>query len=217
MQQIFERIYEKELWGKGKGSGTGSSPNYCRKYIDFIEKKLQENQYGVVIDFGCGDWQLGKAIDWRNGNRYFGCDVVESVVHGAKKQADELTTYEDGFFKFEVLDFSNKKELAELLHFYRDYNPLILCKDVLQHWPDEYVHMFLQTLEDCVAPGAESIITNNWRHIRSPEKNGTPRDVNNKYRWAPIDLTLDPFAGYGYEVGLFYPRKEKMVCTKVHN
>lgn len=218
MKQIFEKIYSKELWGKGKGSGTGSSPEYCKKYIVFIEKELATNDYGAVIDFGCGDWQLAKAISWENVRRYIGIDVVQRVVDGASQLANSLDRYEVGQFKFECEDFSDPGYVKDLLIDYSQYEPiLVLCKDVLQHWPDDIVTDFLQALHDWMPSGSKSIITNNYQYIRSPEKNSTLRSVENRYRWAPIDLTKPPFDVYGYKAELYYPRREKMVCTKLHN
>ena len=75
----FTNIYEKELWGRGKGSGAGSRPKFNVPYITFLENFLRDNNIKSVIDFGCGDWQFSQYIDWGNVN-YLGLDVVDFVI-----------------------------------------------------------------------------------------------------------------------------------------
>ena len=41
MKKEFTHIYDKELWGKGKGSGPGSSLLVNKKYISFLESFLK--------------------------------------------------------------------------------------------------------------------------------------------------------------------------------
>ena len=64
MKNEFTNIYEKELWGRGKGSGAGSRPKFNAPYISFLENFLRDNNIKSVIDFGCGDWQFSQYIDW---------------------------------------------------------------------------------------------------------------------------------------------------------
>ena len=52
MKEIFADIYEKERWGKGRGSGPGSSLFSNKKYIPFLENFLRDNNITSVIDFG---------------------------------------------------------------------------------------------------------------------------------------------------------------------
>ena len=85
MKNEFTNIYEKELWGKGKGSGDGSRLKFNVPYITFLENFLIDNNIKSVIDFGCGDWQFSKYVNWGNID-YLGLDVVDSVIENNKKQ-----------------------------------------------------------------------------------------------------------------------------------
>jgi hypothetical protein len=81
---IFSSIYERGEWGvdenqKGN-SGTGSDPQNAKIYLSYLRSFLDENHIQSVVDLGCGDWRLGRLIDW-NGKKYIGIDVVESVIN----------------------------------------------------------------------------------------------------------------------------------------
>ena len=78
-KKVFTEMYDKEIWGIGRGSGLGSSSKYCRLYIAFLEKFLKENNIKKVLDFGCGDWQFSQHINWGNIN-YVGLDIVDLVI-----------------------------------------------------------------------------------------------------------------------------------------
>ena len=87
MKEEFTYIYDNEKWGKNKGSGEGSRPKFNQEYIPFLEDFLKTNNIKSVIDFGCGDWQFSRYIDW--GDKpfstmpkidYLGLDVVDSVI-----------------------------------------------------------------------------------------------------------------------------------------
>ena len=128
MKSVFTNIYDKELWGKGRGSGTGSSVRATKKYIPFLENYFKENNISSVIDFGCGDWQFSQYINWTNID-YLGIDVVESVIDTNKKNFPEHRFIADGdIFK------------------YLDGQDLIIIKDVLMHWPDDDIVSFLDKL-----------------------------------------------------------------------
>ena len=125
MKNEFTNIYEKELWGRGKGSGAGSRPKFNAPYISFLENFLRDNNIKSVIDFGCGDWQFSQYIDWGNVN-YLGLDVVDSVIENNKKQFPEYSFISDTT----VFPYLKDREL-------------ILIKDVIMHWPNEEIISFL--------------------------------------------------------------------------
>ena len=80
---VFSDIYETGAWGvdaEKKGhSGTGSDPRNAKMYIAFLQKTLEDLGIKSVVDLGCGDWRLGKEINW-TGIRYLGIDVVDLIV-----------------------------------------------------------------------------------------------------------------------------------------
>lgn len=71
--KIFRSAYQSGQWGHG--SGPGSDPAACRPYISYVENYLIQHRIGSVLDLGCGDGQLARAIDWAEA-AYEGLDVV---------------------------------------------------------------------------------------------------------------------------------------------
>jgi len=138
-KEHFSQIYENGGWGtyyddNAKAyvgsSGTGSSPENAKPYLDFLQKFVRENGIKSVVDVGCGDWQLSKLIDWE-GIDYLGIDVVSTLIehHNHHFSAPNIQFLEaDG----------TQIELPEA--------DLLICKDVLQHLPLEDIHRFLKQL-----------------------------------------------------------------------
>lgn len=173
--QVFGEIYAKEKWGKGKGSGTGSDPNYCSKYLQRLREFIEEKQITSVLDLGCGDRQLYVDFDW-GGVEYLGVDVVESV-------SPDL-----------VWDFQNDVKGLFVSPWSWD---LVLIKDVLMHWTNEEIKEFMNSFT--MQPFQYAWITNSWRYNRLPEKNKLPRELDPRYSWAPVDVNKEPMLGYGVE------------------
>lgn len=125
---IFEKIYDKNKWQFG--SGEGSLEEYTKRYRNFLEKFLSEYKIKSVLDFGCGDWQFSKYINW-SGIRYHGVDVVESVI--ARHQRE----YQIGSIQFSLIDENYEPEAADLF----------IAKDVFQHWSNKRILNFLPQLQ----------------------------------------------------------------------
>lgn len=200
IKEDFTKIYDKQKWGKGKGSGTGSSPVYAAKYLSYLSGLLTPSIH--VLDLGCGDWQLYEKFDWK-GAHYVGVDIVEGVVK------DNQEKHPDHLFLCE--NFSDPDTIEHLLTHGDVFFNLILIKDVLQHWSDEEIDRWWERLKE-LSFGA-IIAVNNWQYFRSPEKNGTVRDIKNQYRWAPVDMTK-----YGFKVVDYYPRgRFKQIAIYQHD
>lgn len=118
---VFSDIYARGEWGKdanGKGtSGSGSSPENAKIYVEFLRDFLQKNHIQSVVDLGCGDWQFSRLINW-DGIQYIGLDVVQEVI---EKNTKEFSSSNISFRKSE--DARSDLPQADLL----------ICKDVLQH------------------------------------------------------------------------------------
>lgn len=125
---IFESIYIKNKWRCG--SGEGSLERYTKNYRIFLEKFLLKYQIKSVMDFGCGDWQFSKYINWGS-VRYHGVDIVKSVIDNNKKE-----------YQNELRHFSLIKENSDL-----EAADLFIAKDVFQHWSNEKVFNFLPQLQ----------------------------------------------------------------------
>lgn len=85
---VFEEIYEKDLWanaadGARYSSGPGSLPDATRDYEDFVVDYLcRHPDIQRLVDIGCGDFQVASRILEKLGRpvRYVGCDIAANVV-----------------------------------------------------------------------------------------------------------------------------------------
>lgn len=161
MSNPFEVIYRKNKWSGG-GSGYGSSPAFTQPYRDWLANFLQSVRPGPavlkVIDFGCGDWQSSKLIDW-SGCQYLGYDVVPDVVQRNR----ELHGREHIQFQLSQVDFTG------ITDFIAD---VLIVKDVMQHWPLATVQQFLRLpwqveyalfVNDTVSPDATKALNADCR------------------------------------------------------
>ena len=122
---VFSAIYERGEWANGAEannkwtSGSGSNPKNARVYIAYLQNYLADHEIKSVVDLGCGDWQIGRCINW-DGVKYLGIDVVDGVIEENTKKfsAPNIT-----FLKADGTEYELPK--ADLL----------ICKDVLQHLP----------------------------------------------------------------------------------
>ena len=122
---VFDEIYKHNGWGFG--SGHGSLPSVTKGYRKLLEDFIRENNIKSVVDYGCGDWQFSRLVDWGDAS-YTGVDVVPSVVeeNTAKYGSDKIT--------FKAIKPGAKPPKADLL----------IVKDVLQHLPNATVEKFIK-------------------------------------------------------------------------
>jgi SAM-dependent methyltransferase len=187
--EVFTEIYDNERWGKGKGSGTGSDPSYCRKYLENLRVFLEKREIKTVLDLGCGDRQLYNGFSWQ-GYSYLGVDVVPSV-------APDL-----------VHDFQNDPESL-----WTQSWDLVILKDVLMHWTNEEVVEFMDRLVKL--PFKYLLITNSWKYNRVPAKNALPRELDPRYSWAPLDVQKEPLSRYGIKPFFYFKFKQTGLLEKV--
>jgi SAM-dependent methyltransferase len=166
MKQRFERIYAHNDWGNG--SGEGSLPIHAQPYATFLQRFLRQRDIRSVVDFGCGDWQFSKTINW-TGIEYKGYDIVTPVIdeNRARYQTEHITFHE-------VCRGLEDLPGADLL----------LAKDVLQHWSDESVLAFLPV----VSRYRYTLITNCVNPF-GPTLNLPIEDAGFRY----LDIRLPPF------------------------
>lgn len=126
----FEKIYDRNKWLFG--SGEGSLEKYTKKYRLFLEDFLVKYKIKSVLDFGCGDWQFSKYINW-NGIKYHGVDIVKAVIERNQKE-----------FQKDSIDFS----LIDDNDFQPQSADLFIAKDVFQHWSTERIIGFLPKLKN---------------------------------------------------------------------
>jgi SAM-dependent methyltransferase len=162
--QSFTQIYRDHTWRGESRSGPGSDCAATAAYRRMLERFLATHPIRNVLDIGCGDWESSRLVNWKD-VKYFGVDVVPDLV---ARNSDEFGS---PTVRFAVLDFM-VEELPPA--------DLLICKDVLQHLPNTYVHMFLNKisvypyalLTNDIATYKQPTWTRFWRHRRiGPPKN----------------------------------------------
>lgn len=172
-ESAFTSIYQNHVWGtnqNGEGSsGGGSTQGNAHLYRCFLENFLKENHIATVIDAGCGDWEFSQLIDWR-GIQYFGIDIVLSVIERNIQR-----------FSSPSLHFIH----ANAIRMDLPAADLLVCKDVLQHLPNEDISRFIRQFSKY----KHCLITNDVDRSSLTSMNSNIR--YGEYR--PIDLRKPPF------------------------
>lgn len=163
---VFGNIYALNSWGFG--SGHGSLPKATRRYRQFLADFMRENKVRSVVDYGCGDWQFSRLVDWSRVN-YLGLDVISGLIDTNNKK------YRMTNVRFEMApeQFANVPS-ADLL----------IVKDVLQHFPTEMVRRFM---EEAVPHFKFALITNCIEPASELNREITLGDFR------PLDLRAAPF------------------------
>ena len=134
--------FEKWYAMRGQGSGPGSSPEYTKLWRPFLEDFIGKNRISSVLDFGCGDWQSSRLIDWKT-TAYHGVDVVPALVDRLR------AAYARPGVTFSVVDPENPQLPGA---------DLLIVKDVLQHLPNASVLKLLEKFR--AFPWA--LLVNDW-------------------------------------------------------
>jgi len=163
---VFESIYLNNSWGFG--SGHGSLPSVTKGYRRFLQDFMKDNNIKSVVDFGCGDWQFSKYINW-SGVEYIGLETVPNLV----TRNNEL--YGNNNVRF---------MLSPDKYYKIPKTDLLIVKDVLQHLEEEEKKKFLKEL---LPKYRFSLIINNTVPIDALNK-----DIE-RGSFRPLDLRLTPF------------------------
>ena len=194
---VFDRIYEQDLWVGG--SGPGSHPRATLEYRYTLEKFLYDNDVKSVVDFGCGDWQFSKYIHWGEID-YTGYDVANMVLTNNTKN------FSTKKIRFERTpdDLNNMKEAD-----------LFIAKESLMHLPNDYVDKVLTSAFDKYK---YLLITNGYR-VDAPGNN-TNQDIQ-PGAWRHLDIRLPPFSKHAevllvYQsppgIGMFITEHDVLLC-----
>jgi len=168
-QTSFEEIYATNLWGHG--SGHGSLPSVTKSYRALVEQFVREHNVRTVIDYGCGDWQSSRLIDW-NGADYLGIDVVPALIERNQRlYASERVRFQLGY----------RGEQGDML----------IAKHVLQHLPNDAVQQFLS---EVVPRFRYALITNDSTPVHTLNK-----DIA-EAGYRALDVRLPPFGVDAVEV-----------------
>jgi 2-polyprenyl-3-methyl-5-hydroxy-6-metoxy-1,4-benzoquinol methylase len=195
MEKIFTKIYEKKIWKTRENcplSGAGSSIDYNKKYIKFLQGFIEN--IDSILDVGCGDWTFTKLIDFGK-REYLGIDVVPSVI------SENLKKYSSKNIKFKQLDIS--QQLGEISRY-----ELVIFKDILQHFSDQDIIKVLDYFINTIKP--RYILIVNGKPVRNQSPN---RNVNNRYHYAPLRFNSRPLSRYNIEPLFSYQYKEVGLIT----
>jgi 2-polyprenyl-3-methyl-5-hydroxy-6-metoxy-1,4-benzoquinol methylase len=197
MEGKFTKIYQKNIWGGGSGTGSKmTADNFW--YLDLLTNVIEDNKVIKVADIGCGDFNVLKNLDWNGlGIEYNGMDCVEDLITFNNQE------YGNEFIKF------NKLDISESPHLVQDYD-LVILKDVIQHWNNDTIELVLHQL---VQNNKLVLIGNGYKFGRTPEKNNwETRDINNKYSYHPVDIDKEPLKSMNLNVVLKEERRYKQYC-----
>jgi glycosyltransferase involved in cell wall biosynthesis len=162
----FSAIYRNNAWGYG--SGVGSLPDNNVEYMELVQSFLEQGRVQSVVDFGCGDWQFSRFMDWK-GATYVGFDLVPDLIEANRKAFGRPGV------SFEI--FNNLDDLPDA--------DVLLCKDVFQHLPNDTIREYLAAFK---RKARFLLITNDDQ----------PDDgLNSNIRageWRPVRLDYPPFA-----------------------
>ena len=165
-KQIFNMIYERNIWGNG--SGSGSTPANTEGYRTFLLNFIRTNKIKSVVDLGCGDWQFSKLIDW-SGINYIGIDVSDVVLKNTKLFGSDKISF------LEMDALTGELPGADLL----------IMKDVIQHWCNGDILFLISRLPRY----KRALITNGFHPAGLSRTNADIATGG----WRPVDLKLPPF------------------------
>jgi SAM-dependent methyltransferase len=196
---LFEEIYETERWGKGLGSGSGSDPDYCRGYLEFLEQRIPLGSN--VLDLGCGDLRMWGDVPLYRRWNYVGADVSDTAMALAYDREPQASLTK--------LSASDTGEVLSLIR--EEKIQFVLLKDVIMHWTDEEIMESLGTL--CNQFSGTIITANSWKYWRAPDTPLWPR-VLDRHSWAPISPDHPVIRCLNFrEVGK-YARGRKMILER---
>lgn len=134
-EERFATVYAEGDWGADGGlrfcSGYGSRPENFAPYAAFVSDYIRRHGIRRVLDIGCGDFRVGRAVDL-HGAEYLGVDIVSALVAHNTRQFGSDTV------RFARLDAGIDPLPAA---------DLCLVKQVLQHWSDADILSFLPRLD----------------------------------------------------------------------
>jgi SAM-dependent methyltransferase len=169
-REVFSDIYSRDLWRAGgeSSSGPGSRLENTRSLRADLPRLLARLGVRSLLDVGCGDFNWMRETNL-GVERYLGVDVVPELVLANR------ALYGDPQRRFLLRDVT------------RDRLPradLVLCRDVLIHFPDDDL---LRALGSIVASGSRYMLAGTFieREENRPIVLG---------QWRPVNLRLPPLS-----------------------
>ena len=140
-QDIFRNVYQRNLWGNDGHSkyfsGAGSRGSAAKTYVEEMGKLLANHASRfdrplIVVDLGCGDFQVGAALVGRLSNIvYIGCDIVPELIAEHKRN-----------HKSERVSFQHIDIVSDPL----PEGDVYLIRQVLQHLSNSEISRFIERI-----------------------------------------------------------------------
>ena len=167
-KDIFNRIYEKNLWySKETVSGKGSQKTAVRNILRMLPELFSELNIKTILDSPCGDYSWMKEIDYTF-EKYTGVDIVENLIK------DNILKYGNTNISFNCLDII-KDDMPKV--------DLILCRDCFIHL--SYKNIF-KAVRNFKNTNSKYLLTTTYKNVKENTDifNGGFRKIN---------LLLPPF------------------------
>lgn len=149
--------YWNSRYREGGTSGYGSYGKLAELKAQIINTFIKENNIHSIIEFGCGD---GNQLKYMEYPKYFGMDVSEKSISMCLDMFHDDST--KSFMVYSPRYFRNNKILS---------CDLVVCLDVLYHIIDECD--FVKTLDDIFSCSTRYIILYSNLHEYEPYRRGS--------------------------------------------
>ena len=167
---VFNDIYQRDYWRLGgeSSSGPGSRREWTRGLQRELPKLLARLGVSTLLDLGCGDFNWMREVDL-GVDLYIGADVVFDVV------LENRLRYGSARRRFVYRDLT-RHPLPRA--------DLVLCRDVLIHFPDEDLVPAMRAIVDT---GARYLLAGTFLE-RTENRPIVLGD------WRPLNMQLPPLS-----------------------
>lgn len=165
-ERVFSHIYSIGLWGDG--SGNGSNPEKeGRDYVTILSALINFLGVSSIVDVGCGDGRIIKAIANNSHTAVNAIDCVRPIL----KQDTRINFMHGDIFNVDNIPSSD----------------MLLIKDVMQHWPNKLVVSWMN----------EIIKQKRWKYIVATHDRLQMNDDTFIGGYRGLDPNREPLKSFG--------------------
>jgi len=185
-QSLFSEIYRKGYWGSSSlhafYSGSGShDKTQTAPYINALNNLITSlSPSPVIIDLGCGDFNIGQQL-FSQSQHYYAIDIVP-----------ELIAYNQQRFKADNLTFRCMDATSQQL----PVGDILLIRQVLQHLGNNEIKAILSQ----ASRYPHIIVTEHIPEGTFTPNKDKPAGPDSRLRMkSGVDITAEPFLFDGYK------------------